>query len=259
MVTIANLPLPGTTKLVTASFFRACSRSCKPLGQVKQFAVSIDAVAVQPNPNASVLATDTYHVKVAQANNVEFMLDIWVKAAQASVAIEEVRHFYSRAYGIGFATMPQVIAFAAGMPDAYFLGGPTSIEPQFDPASSKAYKGMRFCRIDGTTDVTVFTMPKTVGTVFPYLGRPENYVTGDIPVSILPLALTSSNVAGSVVKTIIPVRYKGKIAELLAGTSTATPRQASYYDLATPTLATHFAVYDHSDPENVILTIENRA
>jgi hypothetical protein len=259
MTKLVGLPLPGIGNAVTAAFFRNCVRAVKGLGNMKQIAVSIDATAIQYQAGSLIPATSTYHLKVALAKTIESMFNVWVKASVASVAIEETRSFYSADYGISVVDGAQMNAFAANLPDAYFLGGTTSVGINVNPATGKMYTGMRFFRIDGETAVTQFTLPKTAGAVFPYIGRPEAYLTGSIPENSMPLIFTSSNAAGTVVKSYVPVRFKGKMTELLPASATTTARQASYFDACAAAVATHFVIYDHSNSSNVVITIETRS
>lgn len=255
---LVNLPVPGAGNTIGPSFFRNLTRVCKALGTVKQFAVHVDPTPVQLLVGDPTPATNTYQIKLVSAGNLETEVFVWVKNAAAAIGQEIIKHFYTRAYAATPVPMAQIVTFAASMPDNYFLGGATSIDVNYSAGTGKVYKGMRFCKIDGETEITRFTLPKDTGEVFPYLGRPESFVAGGITPITLPLALTSSNVAGTVVRTVIPIKYRGKINEVLPAGSTGTARAASYYDVCAPTPATHFAVYDHADPLNVTLTIEAR-
>jgi hypothetical protein len=254
---LTALPLPSANNLVGPSFFRNVARAAKAAGAIKQFAVHCDLTPIQLIPGDPTPATNTYQVKIVDGDSEETAF-IWVKNAHAAIARETLDHFMSSAHGSTLQPMPLFIAFAASMPDSYFLGGAISIDVNFNVATGKVYKGMRFCKIDGETDLTLFTLPKSATEVFPYLGKGETFVTANILPMSMPLIMTVSNAAGTVTKTVIPVKYKGKITEVLAAGSTATARQASYYDVCPPTPATHFAVYDHSDPAHVTLTLEAR-
>lgn len=251
-----NLPLPGIDKLVTPTFFRSCVHAAKELGKIKAIAVSIDATAVQYLPNPAVAATDTYNIKVANPGTVENEYNIWVKLAKASVAQQKTKYFLDGSYSTTALDASMYSTFANGIPDYYYLGGPTSIDVAYNPTVNKVFTGMRYYRIDGETTATRFTQPADSTSVFPYLGRPASYLLNNIQQLNMPLEFHTSSQAGAV-KTIVPLKYRGKITELLAAGATGTPRQASYYDACPPATATHFAVY--STTNNVVtLTIEAR-
>lgn len=257
MTTLAKtLPLPGIDKFVTPTFFRACVRAAKELGKIKQIAVSIDATAVQYLPNPAVAATDTYNIKVANPGALETEYNIWVKLSKAALAQAKIKYFLDASYCLTPLDASMFSTFANGIPDNYYLGGPTSISVAYNPTVNKVFTGMRYYRIDGETTATRFTTPVDSTSIFPYLGRPASYLMNGVLPLNMPLEFHTSTPAGAV-KTVVPLKYRGKITELLAAGGTATPRQATYYDACPPATATHFAVYSTTG-STVTLAIEAR-
>lgn len=258
-ISLNNLPVPGTAKLVTPAFFRAIVRALRlPSSTIRQLAVAIDPTATQLIEDDPTPATDTYHIKVALPSNIEIDLLTWVKNSQASIAHEGWFHFYTKSYGLGNFNVGQLLPFCMGIPDSYYLGGPTSVDLNFDLTTGKAIRGMRICRIDGAAadDFTIFTSPKTTNVTYPYLGRTEKYMTSDIVELSSPLMFTSANKEGTIVKSVVPVRYKGKIIE--SGVSSGTERSASYWDMCPAANATHFFVYNLSNPDDITVSLEPR-